>query len=107
MNSLRLCGGSAVTTATLAMKRTFMWHNLRAAADDADRLLTGGWIPISGGFTSLGESSTGRVVRPLDDLRCLAVQVDAHAPGLSLVNVSKIGIAHLDAGASVSTRSAP
>ena len=44
MNSLRLCGGSAVTTATLATKRTFMWRSLRAAADDADRLLTGGWI---------------------------------------------------------------
>ena len=33
MNSLRLCGGSAATTATLAMKRTFMWRSLRAAAD--------------------------------------------------------------------------
>src|SRR5512135_2172831 len=44
MNNLRLCGGSAATTATLAMNRTFMWHSLRAAADDANRLLTGGWI---------------------------------------------------------------
>src|SRR5712692_11426521 len=44
MNSLRLCGGSAATTDMLAMKRTFMWHRLRAAADDADRLLRGGWI---------------------------------------------------------------
>ena len=31
MNSLRLCGGSAATTAVLAMKVTFMWCSLRAA----------------------------------------------------------------------------
>jgi hypothetical protein len=40
MNSLRLCG-SAATTATLAMNITFIWRSLRAAADDADRRLTG------------------------------------------------------------------
>jgi hypothetical protein len=33
---LRLCGGSAATTAMLAMKRTFMWRSLRAAADHPD-----------------------------------------------------------------------
>jgi hypothetical protein len=33
MKSLRHCGGSAVTTATLAMKRTFMRRSLRAAGD--------------------------------------------------------------------------
>ena len=35
MNSLRLCGASAATTDMLAMKRTFLGHRLRAAADDA------------------------------------------------------------------------
>jgi hypothetical protein len=43
MNSSRLCGGSAATTDMLAMNRTFMCRSLRAAADDADRLVTGGW----------------------------------------------------------------
>ena len=28
MNSLRLCGGSAAITATLATKRTFIWRSL-------------------------------------------------------------------------------
>src|SRR2546423_15236704 len=31
MNSLRLCGGSAATTAVLVMKRTFMCRSIRAA----------------------------------------------------------------------------
>src|SRR5262249_21873926 len=46
MNSLRLCGGSAATTATLVMNATFSWHSLRAAAEDADGGSPAGMLPL-------------------------------------------------------------
>ena len=58
MNSLRLCGGSAATTAMLAMKRTFMGRSLSSASSTVSELLEPGLVPRHQWRSVTGQAAT-------------------------------------------------